>query len=89
MTFLCRTLIAATTAALLGKSFTALAQDFKPRLFRFGYGLNEQSNQGRAAKVFAEAVERTSGGMMKVRAIGAAQEMMVGCFSAPKRGTGR
>ena len=59
-----------------------------------GYGLNEQSNQGRAAKVFAEQVEKASGGKMKVRAIGAAalgpdvqmqqaliggaQEMMVG-----------
>ncbi|MDH4449434.1 MAG: TRAP transporter substrate-binding protein [Rhodoferax sp.] len=72
----------------------AVAQDIKPRLIRFGYGLNEQSNQGRAAKVFAEAVEKASGGKMKVRAIGAAalgsdvqmqnsliggaQEMMVG-----------
>ena len=94
MTFLRRTLIAATTAALLGASITALAQDIKPRLIRFGYGLNEQSNQGRAAKVFAESVEKASGGKMKVRAIGAAalgpdtqmqqaliggaQEMMVG-----------
>ena len=94
MTFLRRTLIAATTAALLGASFSALAQDIKPRLIRFGYGLNEQSNQGRAAKVFAEAVDKASGGKMKVRAIGAAalgpdtqmqqsliggaQEMMVG-----------
>jgi tripartite ATP-independent transporter DctP family solute receptor len=94
MTFLRRTLIAATTAALLGASFSALAQDIKTRQIRFGYGLNEQSNQGRAAKVFAEAVDKASGGKMKVRAIGAAalgpdtqmqqaliggaQEMMVG-----------
>ena len=72
----------------------AQAQDIKPRLIRFGYGLNEQSNQGRAVKVFAEEVEKASGGKMKVRAIGAAalgsdvqmqqaliggaQEMMVG-----------
>ena len=95
MTFLLRrTLIAATTTALLGASFASFAQDIKPRLIRFGYGLNEQSNQGRAAKVFAEAVDKASGGKMKVRAIGAAalgpdtqmqqaliggaQEMMVG-----------
>jgi tripartite ATP-independent transporter DctP family solute receptor len=94
MTLFRRTLIAATTAALLGASFSALSQDIKPRLIRFGYGLNEQSNQGRAAKVFAEQVEKASGGKMKVRAIGAAalgpdnqmqqaliggaQEMMVG-----------
>lgn len=94
MTFLRRTLIAATTAALLGASLSALAQDIKPRLIRFGYGLNEQSNQGRAAKMFADEVAKLSGGKMKVRAIGAAalgpdtqmqqaliggaQEMMVG-----------
>lgn len=72
----------------------AWSQDIKPRLIRFGYGLNEQSNQGRAAKVFADQVEKSSGGKMKVRTIGAAalgpdtqmqqaliggaQEMMVG-----------
>ncbi|MGH6627088.1 MAG: TRAP transporter substrate-binding protein [Burkholderiaceae bacterium] len=94
MTNLRRTLAAAAAAALLTASFAALSQDIKPRLIRFGYGLNEQSNQGRAAKVFAEQVEKTSGGKMKVRAIGAAalgpdvqmqqaliggaQEMMVG-----------
>jgi tripartite ATP-independent transporter DctP family solute receptor len=94
MTFLRRTLVAAAAAAVLTASFSALAQDIKPRLIRFGYGLNEASNQGRAAKVFADAVEKASGGKMKVRAIGAAalgpdtqmqqaliggaQEMMVG-----------
>ena len=94
MTFLRRTVIAAAAAVAFSASFTALAQDIKPRLIRFGYGLNEQSTQGRAAKVFAEAVEKASGGKMKVRAIGAAalgpdnqmqqaliggaQEMMVG-----------
>ncbi|MEZ5664648.1 MAG: TRAP transporter substrate-binding protein [Burkholderiaceae bacterium] len=72
----------------------AQAQDIKPRLIRFGYGLNEQSNQGRAVKLFADEVAKASGGKMKVRAIGAAalgsdvqmqqaliggaQEMMVG-----------
>ena len=72
----------------------AHAQDIKPRLIRFGYGLNEDSNQGRATKLFAQEVEKASGGKMKVRAIGAAalgsdvqmqqaliggaQEMMVG-----------
>ena len=72
----------------------AHAQDIKPRLIRFGYGLNEQSNQGRATKVFAEEVDKLSGGKMKIRPFGAAslgsdvqmqqalvggaQEMMVG-----------
>lgn len=94
MTFLRRTLIAAAAVAVASASFSVVAQDIKPRLIRFGYGLNEQSNQGRAAKVFAEQVEKASGGKMKVRAIGAAalgpdtqmqqaliggaQEMMVG-----------
>jgi tripartite ATP-independent transporter DctP family solute receptor len=89
-----RTFIAAAAAATLAASFSAFAQDIKPRLIRFGYGLNEQSNQGRAAKLFAEEVEKKSGGKMKVRAVGAAalgsdvqmqqalmggaQEMMVG-----------
>ena len=94
MTFFRRTLIAAATVATLAAPFAALSQDIKPRLIRFGYGLNEASNQGRAAKVFADAVDKASGGKMKVRAVGAAalgpdtqmqqaliggaQEMMVG-----------
>jgi tripartite ATP-independent transporter DctP family solute receptor len=89
-----RTLIAATAAATLIAPLASRAQDIKPRLIRFGYGLNEQSNQGRAVRLFAEQVEKASGGKMKVRAIGAAalgpdvqmqqaliggaQEMMVG-----------
>lgn len=97
MKILRRTLLAATVAATLGalaSPLAAFAADIKPRLIRFGYGLNEQSNQGRAVKFFAEQVEKASGGRMKVRAIGAAalgpdvqmqqaliggaQEMMVG-----------
>lgn len=93
MNFIRRTLLAAACVASLAPAL-AQAQDIKPRLIRFGYGLNEQSNQGRAAKVFADEVAKRSGGKMKVRAIGAAalgpdtqmqqaliggaQEMMVG-----------
>ncbi|MBU2118710.1 MAG: TRAP transporter substrate-binding protein DctP, partial [Alphaproteobacteria bacterium] len=89
-----RTLLAALSVAAVAASFQAAAQDFKPRIIRFGYGLNEVSNQGRATKLFAQEVEKASGGKMKVRAIGAAalgsdvqmqqalvggaQEMMVG-----------
>jgi TRAP-type transport system periplasmic protein len=89
-----RTLLATSAAALLAVPFAALAQDIKPRLIRFGYGLNENSNQGRAVKFFAEQVEKASGGKMRIRAVGAAalgsdvqmqqalvggaQEMMVG-----------
>jgi tripartite ATP-independent transporter DctP family solute receptor len=91
-----RTLLA-TVAALAVGNFTstaAVAQDIKPRLIRFGYGLAEDSNQGRAAKFLAEQVEKLSGGKMKLRTVGAAalgsdvqmqqaliggaQEMMVG-----------
>jgi len=86
-------LAAAITLATLGAGI-AQAQDIKPRLIRFGYGLNEASNQGRAAKVFTDEVAKASGNKMRVRAIGAAalgsdvqmqqaliggaQEMMVG-----------
>jgi TRAP-type transport system periplasmic protein len=86
-----RTLLACVAAATCAGAF---AQDIKPRLIRFGYGLNEQSNQGRAVKVLAEAVEKASGGKMRLRTVGAAalgsdvqmqqaliggaQEMMVG-----------
>jgi tripartite ATP-independent transporter DctP family solute receptor len=89
-----RSLVALAAFGMLGVSLAAQAADIKPRLIRFGYGLNEQSNQGRAVKLFAEQVEKLSGGKMKVRAIGAAalgsdvqmqqaliggaQEMMVG-----------
>lgn len=96
MNFLRRTLVATAATLALTVPFAAhvQAQDIKPRLIRFGYGLNEQSNQGRAVKMFAEQVEKASGGKMKIRAIGAAalgpdvqmqqaliggaQEMMVG-----------
>jgi tripartite ATP-independent transporter DctP family solute receptor len=93
MSFKKLALTAAIALATLSAGI-AQAQDIKPRLIRFGYGLNEVSNQGRAAKVFADEVEKASGGKMKVRAIGAAalgsdvqmqqaliggaQEMMVG-----------
>ena len=58
MKLLRRTVLATAAAAALALPFAALAQDIKPRLIRLGYGLNEQSNQGRATKVFAEQVEK-------------------------------
>ncbi|MGX5219308.1 TRAP transporter substrate-binding protein [Pseudomonas sp. S9] len=92
-----RTLIAGLTAAVLLSplaTFAAHADDIRPRMIRFGYGLNEDSNQGRAAKLLAEEVAKASGGKLKVRTFGAAslgpdnqmqnaliggaQEMMVG-----------
>ena len=92
-----RPLLAILTAAMLCSplaSFTAHADDVRSRMIRFGYGLNENSNQGRAAKLFAEEVAKASDGKLKVRTFGAAslgsddqmqsaliggaQEMMVG-----------
>ncbi len=91
-----RTLVATAAAFALGAAALApaFAQDIKPRIIRFGYGLNELSNQGRATKLFADEVAKASGGKMKIRAFGAAslgsdvqmqqaliggaQEMMVG-----------
>ncbi len=96
MTTTRRTLVATAAALALGAAALApaFAQDIKPRIIRFGYGLNEQSNQGRAVKLFADEVAKASGGKMKIRAFGAAslgsdvqmqqaliggaQEMMVG-----------
>jgi tripartite ATP-independent transporter DctP family solute receptor len=45
----------------------------RERAARFGYGLNEQSNQGRAAKVFADEVDKRTAGRLKIRTVGAAQ----------------
>ena len=85
--------LAGALAALVATG-AAQAQDFKPRIVRFGYGLVDDSNQGRAVRFFAQEVEKATGGKMKVRAIGnaslgsdiqmqqaligGAQEMMVG-----------
>ncbi len=66
-----KTLAAAIGLTVLAHS-ASFAQDIKPRLIRFGYGLQEQSNQGRATKVFAAELEKLSGGKMKLRAVGAA-----------------
>jgi len=93
-TLIRRSLLATAVALATTALAPAFAQDIKPRLIRFGYGLNEQSNQGRATKVFVDEVDKLSGGKMKIRAFGAAslgsdvqmqqaliggaQEMMVG-----------
>ena len=89
-----KTIFTTLFAASMLTAGLAVAQEVKPRLIRFGYGLNEQSNQGRATKLLADEIEKSSGGKMKLRAVGAAalgsdvqmqqaliggaQEMMVG-----------
>ncbi|MGN1057302.1 MAG: DctP family TRAP transporter solute-binding subunit, partial [Comamonas sp.] len=86
--------VLAAVAATVLASTAVQAQDFKPRIVRFGYGLVDDSNQGRAVRYFAQEVEKATGGKMKIRPIGnaslgsdtqmqqaligGAQEMMVG-----------
>jgi len=88
------TLLAVAMAASCAVAGAAAAQDIKPRLIRFGYGLNEDSVQGRAARHLAQELEKLSGGKMKMKTFGSAslgsdeqmqsalvggvQEMMVG-----------
>jgi TRAP-type transport system periplasmic protein len=59
-------------ATLMLLSSSVFAQSENPRIIRYGYGLAEQTNQGRAVKVFADLVEKNSNGKMKVQATGAA-----------------
>jgi tripartite ATP-independent transporter DctP family solute receptor len=77
MNILRRTVLALALAgaALLGglaAPGTALAADVKPRLIRFGYGLAEETNQGRAARVFVDEIKKLSDGKLKVKAFGSA-----------------
>jgi len=89
-----KALFLAATLAAGAMALPAQAADIQTRLIRFGYGLNQDSNQGRAVQVFADEVAKLSSGKMKIRAVGAAalgsdvqmqqaliggaQEMMVG-----------
>ncbi|RJF97833.1 TRAP transporter substrate-binding protein [Noviherbaspirillum saxi] len=84
----------AIALALAGIAGSVQAADYKPRIIRFGYGLAEDSNQGRAVKFFAEDLAKRTDGKMKAKGfasaslgsdtqmqnalIGGAQEMMVG-----------
>lgn len=83
--------VAVWLAAVL--AMPAAAED-RSRPIRFGYGLTEDSSQGRAVRYFADELARLSGGRLQVRSfggaslgtdirmqnalIGGAQEMMVG-----------
>jgi tripartite ATP-independent transporter DctP family solute receptor len=92
MKHLVKTLALSLVLSAIGTA--AYAADYKPRIVRFGYGLSEDSNQGRAAKFFAEDLAKRTGGKIKLKGfgnaslgsdvqmqnalIGGAQEMMVG-----------
>jgi tripartite ATP-independent transporter DctP family solute receptor len=92
---LIKSLVLALAAASLTSAVgSAAAADFKPRIIRFGYGLSEDSNQGRAVKFFVEDLAKRTGNKIKAKGfgnaslgsdiqmqnalIGGAQEMMVG-----------
>ncbi|HEX8886826.1 MAG TPA: TRAP transporter substrate-binding protein [Noviherbaspirillum sp.] len=92
MKFLVKSIVLAL--AMTGAASAAQAADYKPRIIRFGYGLAEDSNQGRAVKFFADDLAKRTGNKLKARPfgnaslgsdtqmqnalIGGAQEMMVG-----------
>lgn len=92
MKHLIKTLALALALSAIGAQ--SHAADFKPRIIRFGYGLSEDSNQGRAAKFLADDLAKRTGGKIKLKGfgnaslgsdiqmqnalIGGAQEMMVG-----------
>ncbi|HCQ45306.1 MAG TPA: ABC transporter substrate-binding protein [Achromobacter sp.] len=94
-------LLVLATALSCTVAGVAAAADVKPRLIRFGYGLNEESVQGRAARFLAQELEKVSGGKLKMKTFGSAnlgsdeqmqgalaggaQEMMVGS-TAPLAG---
>jgi TRAP-type C4-dicarboxylate transport system substrate-binding protein len=80
--------------AFAGIAASSIAADYQPRIIRFGYGLAEDSNQGRATKFFIDDLAKRTGGKFKMKGfanaslgsdpqmqnalIGGAQEMMVG-----------
>lgn len=50
----------------------AHAADFRPHIVRFGYGLAEDSNQGRAAKFLVEDLARRTGGKFHMKGFASA-----------------
>lgn len=57
-------------SAFAGIATASAAADFKPRIIRFGYGLAEESNQGRAAKFLADDLAKRTGNKFKLKAFG-------------------
>ncbi|MEX8518459.1 MAG: TRAP transporter substrate-binding protein [Leptothrix sp. (in: b-proteobacteria)] len=58
--------------AFAGAAAAVHAADFQPRIVRFGYGLAEDSNQGRAVKFLVEDLAKRSGGKMRMKGFGSA-----------------
>ncbi|WP_029770430.1 TRAP transporter substrate-binding protein [Pseudogulbenkiania sp. MAI-1] len=94
MKLLIKPLVMGFIAAGVLSSQLAQAADIQPRMIRFGYGLAEDSNQGRAVKFFVDELAKRSGGKLRAKGfggaslgndiqmqnalVGGAQEMMVG-----------
>lgn len=53
--------VLAAVAATVLASTAVQAQDFKPRIVRFGYGLVDDSNQGRAVRYFCPGSGKSHG----------------------------
>ena len=51
-------------------STVAQAAEYSPHIIRFGYGLVEQSNQGRAARAFAADLSKRTGGKLNMKTFG-------------------
>jgi TRAP-type transport system periplasmic protein len=60
------TVVASTFAA------GAMAADYQMRIIRFGYGLAEDSNQGRAVKFFADDLAKRTGGKLRAKGFASA-----------------
>jgi tripartite ATP-independent transporter DctP family solute receptor len=63
--------VLAVGAAAVATS-AAQAADYKPHIIRFGYGLVEQSNQGRAARFLAADLAKRTDGKLNMKTFGAA-----------------
>ena len=60
-------------ATAIAASFaSAFAADFQTRIIRFGYGLAEDSNQGRAVKAFADDLSKRTGGKFRAKGFASA-----------------
>ena len=62
-------LIAAAVASTMA---SAIAADYQTRILRFGYGLAEDSNQGRAVKFFTDDLAKRTGGKLKAKGFASA-----------------
>ncbi len=58
--------------AVVSSAASAIAADYQTRIIRFGYGLAEDSNQGHAAKFFAEDLAKRTGGKLKAKGFASA-----------------